>query len=75
MWFQATFGNIDFGKFLRKTTHYISLSDLQELATKIGWEMEIEKREKKISLGTTKEEIIATLAKYEITNGGELNKR
>ena len=75
MWFQATFGNIDFGKFLRKTTHYISLSDLQELATKIGWEMEIEKREAKISLGTTKVEIITALVKQGITNGDELKKK
>ena len=53
----------------------ILLSDLQELATKIGWEMEIEKREAKISLGTTKVEIITALVKQGITNGDELKKK
>ena len=65
----------DIGKYLGRNIYTILLSDLQELATKIGWEMEFEVREEKILLGTTLEEIIVTLVKYEITDGDKLKEK
>ena len=42
---------------------------------RLGWTMEIQEKEEKLSLGLTKEEIITTLSKYGITNGKELQKK
>ena len=65
----------DIGKYLGKTIYAISMLDLHDLAIKIGWEMEFEVREEKILLGTTLEEIIVTLVKYEITDGDKLKEK
>ena len=53
----------------------ITLTELQELAGKLGWTMKIEEKAEKSSLGTTKEAIIATLARHGITNGDELQEK
>ncbi len=62
----------ELGVFLGRKVKNITLTELQELAGRLGWTMKIEK---KSSLGTTKEAIIASLTAHGITNGDVLQKK
>ncbi len=71
-WFKKTFGRSDLGVFLGRNFKFVSLKELQELASKLGWNMEIPEKIEKPLLWTTKEEIIASLLVHGISNGTEL---
>ncbi len=67
MWFRKIFGRSDLGKILGRTLQSVSVSDLRELAGKLGWEIKTESQ--------LTQYWIEALSNHGVTNGDTLMKK